>query len=302
MKRVVITGAQGFIGRRLVDYFLDKGYIVSGWGREDSGLNEPWFRKVDMENSEKVEKELKTDCPDIIIHCAGSANVGESVLFPERDFTGNVLLTHNLLVAMHRLGLNHVRVVFLSSAAVYGNPSSLPISEEMALNPLSPYAMHKILCEDICRYYIRNYNMNIKIARIFSAYGRGLKKQIFWDMYQKYLKTDKLEMFGTGQESRDYIHIDDLAKAICLIATTDSEHILFNVANGRDISIRHVTECFADCINIDRAVISFNGVVREGDPLNWRADISRLEQLGYCQTIEIREGLLDYVKWLKNNS
>ena len=141
--------------------------------------------------------------------------------------------------------------------------------------------------------------MDIKIARIFSAYGRGLKKQIFWDMHQKYMKTQKLEMFVSGLESRDYIPIDDLVRALYLIVTCDSPLTIYNVANGKDVTIRHATECFAECADIPKEKISFNGVVREGDPLNWRADISRLEELGYTQEMSLHEGISDYIGWVR---
>lgn len=299
MSKILVTGAQGFIGSALVKYYSHKGEDVVGWGRRRSEGAIEGFREVDMSNLSEVEDALQADSPDLILHCAGCANVAESVQFPDRDFRGSVLLLHNLLTAMHKLHMERVRVVFLSSAAVYGNPASLPIAEDAALNPLSPYAMHKILCEDICAFYRAQYGFDIRVARIFSAYGRGLKKQIFWDLYKKWEKTGRLELFGTGAESRDYIHIDDLVRAIEMIAITDSSGTVYNVANGKDVSIREAAECLAECVGTDANQIFFNGKVREGDPLNWRADVRSLEHLGYRQTVQLRDGLMDYVRWIE---
>ena len=297
MKRVLITGANGFIGSHLLSFFLKENYDVVGWGRHHNN-NDNRIRYVDMADSEAIKNELNSFMPDIVIHCAGSANVGQSVQNPKSDFMGNVVLTHNLLFALHEVHLDHVRVVFLSSAAVYGNPKQLPICEDMPLNPLSPYAVHKVMCEDLCRFFGQNYGMEVKIARIFSAYGRGLKKQIFWDMYQKAANMGCLNMFGTGNESRDYIHIEDVVQSIYLLATSDTEDCVFNIANGEEITIKSATECFAGHMNIRR--ISYNGVVREGDPLNWCADISRMKKIGYRKTVEIEQGLLDYVQWVSS--
>lgn len=139
--------------------------------------------------------------------------------------------------------------------------------------------------------------MNVKIARIFSAYGAGLKKQIFWDMYRKYKLTGRLDMFGTGTESRDYIHVDDVIQAIYLLATTNSDGIIYNVANGEETTIRTATELFAESIGAPLDSISFNGAVREGDPINWRADISKISAIGYKKTVDLKSGITDYVNW-----
>lgn len=140
--------------------------------------------------------------------------------------------------------------------------------------------------------------MDIKVARIFSAYGAGLRKQIFWDMHMKAEKTGKLEMFGTGNESRDYIHVDDVIQSLYLLATANTKDMFFNVANGEEITIRQATEWFAECAGIDNDKITFNGHVREGDPINWRADITRIKKLGYKKSINMRDGLQKYVDWI----
>lgn len=292
---VLITGAAGFIGTKMLNLFMERGYTVYGWDR----INMELVDSIDMLDEAAVISVLEKIKPDIVVHCAGSADVGKSVQYPETDYAGNVTITHNLLFALHKLHMEHVRVVFLSSAGVYGNPISLPITEDMPVNPLSPYALHKVMCEDICRYFRRNYGMKIKVARIFSAYGAGLRKQIFWDMHKKAAQTGKLEMFGTGNESRDYIHVNDVIQSLYLLAVTESDELIFNVANGEETTIRQATEWFAECAGISKDKISFNGHVREGDPINWRADISRIKKLGYKKSIEMLDGLQEYVNWVK---
>lgn len=295
MSKVLVTGAGGFIGKKIALHFIARGYEVVGWDIYNDLSNFP-IEALNMGKIEDVTHSLAELQPNIIIHCAGSADVGKSVENPEMDYEGNVTLTHNLLFAMHKCGLKKSRLVFLSSASVYGNPKSLPITEEMELNPLSPYAVHKVMCEDLCKYFVNNYGANIKIARIFSAYGAGLRKQIFWDMFNK-SKTGKLAMFGTGNESRDYIHIDDVVNSLYLLATTESNDMIFNIANGEEVTIREATELFAEAAGVDKGNIAFNGIVREGDPLNWRADISRLLHLGYQKTRTMKDGLKEYVIW-----
>lgn len=307
---VIVTGAKGFIGRSMMEYMLQKDHTVTGWdvGREDELPD--GIRVIDMRSLEEVEKALASLRPDVIIHCAGSANVSESVANPDRDFELNVGITHNLLYAMLRQGLNKTRLVYLSSAAVYGNPRKLPVFETDEVHPISPYALHKSMCEDMCRYFAENHGFDIRIARIFSAYGDGLRKQIFWDMYRKITDTGRLEMFGDGTESRDFIYIDDLVRALYLIVTDDNDtyddgdgvlYRVVNVANGEEIPISRVVGIFAGCMGIPDGSISFNGIRRDGDPHNWQADIYALRALGYTQSISIEDGISQYCDWVKSN-
>lgn len=303
MPSVLITGSLGFIGSHLCNYFLRKGFDVTGWDVVDindlNGTKISWKQeKINLLNVNDVQTRIVKLNPEIVLHCAGAADVGKSVADPNMDFERNVCITHNLMFAMHKAGLKNSRFVILSSAAVYGNPVSLPIKETAKLNPLSPYALHKVMCEDICKYFHSIDAIDTKIVRIFSAYGIGLRKQIFWDMSTKYKDTGKLCMFGTGNETRDYINIEDLINALYLIATkAPKSELIYNVASGDETTIRKVTEYFANSVNLDHSKISFNGAVKEGNPINWRADISKLIELGYKPSISLSDGIAQYAEW-----
>ncbi len=296
--RVVVTGANGFIGRNMLDVFNANGYEAIGWDIIANELEN--IRRVDLIYREEIEKALQTDKPDIIIHCAGNASVGSSFEDVRRDYDLNVTITHDLLFAMNNLGLTSTRFVFLSSASVYGNPSCLPIDETEKKMPISPYALHKSMCEDICFYFIDNYKFDIKIARVFSAYGSGLRKQVFWDMYQKYLRDGNIQMFGSGMESRDFIHIEDLKQALFLMATKSFPETIINVANGEEITIEQIAKLFAKKIDDNHPEVQFNGITRKGDPDNWKADISLLNKLGYSKRVSIEQGIGMYCEWVKN--
>lgn len=297
--KILVTGAVGFIGSHICNYFYKEGHEVFGWDRVTK--NENWvLEQIDMLDETMVMQGIERIRPQIIIHCAGSADVGKSVSDPFSDYNGNVTVTHNLLFAIHRCELNDVRFVFLSSASVYGNPEKLPIDETASLNPLSPYALHKVMCEEVCKYFHANYNMDIKILRIFSAYGEGLKKQIFWDMHVKAKKTGKLAMFGSGNESRDYINVADLIRAIYIVATkAPYEESVYNIANGEEVTVKAATKLFAEAAGVEDKNISFTGEVKEGNPINWKADISKLQKLGYSKAVELQEGIASYVIWAR---
>jgi dTDP-glucose 4,6-dehydratase/UDP-glucose 4-epimerase len=135
--------------------------------------------------------------------------------------------------------------------------------------------------------------------RIFSAYGEGLKKQLFWDLYQKAKTGSPITLFGTGIESRDFIYINDLVEAIFLVAQyADFNGQAINIANGREILIKDCISAFYGLFDRD-VKYSFIGESRPGDPNNWVADISALKQLGYQQKHELTEGLKKYYEWIK---
>ena len=133
--------------------------------------------------------------------------------------------------------------------------------------------------------------------RVFSAYGVGLKKQIFWDLYQKSLHNKTINILGTGNESRDFIYIDDLLALVELAFTSDDfTGEVVNVANGQEIFMNDIVSEYFKILNRD---FSFSGEVRTGDPLNWHADISKIRKWGFSPHVNIHEGINKYIEWAK---
>lgn len=301
-KTVVITGSNGFIGSHTAKHLLNAGYQVIG---VDIGSisNVPGveYKQLNL-LSDDIDELLDKYSPYALIHCAGMADVNYSMQHPDSDFSMNVMMTRKILYAVKEKKPS-MRMLYMSSAGVYGNPQKLPIEENAERRPISPYALHKTIVEDICEYFSRQYSLDIRVLRIFSAYGNGLKKQIFWDMGQKIRNTGKLSLFGSGNETRDFIHIDDLTFAISLIMEAEQEkNAVYNVANGKEVSIRQVAELFCDTLGKSREIISFSHENREGNPSNWCADISKVEKLGYVSQVTLSEGIRKYAEWLGNNS
>lgn len=296
MKKVLITGINGFIGNAAKKYF-EKKYDVYGIDITGNATDREFV--IDMKTAD-LQNVLKKIQPDIIIHAAGGANVSKSMESPKTDFENCVEVFYNLLDSI-RLSNMKCKVIFLSSAAVYGNAKELPISEDTQLGPISPYGLHKKMCEEIGEYYKSHYGIDICVLRIFSVYGPGLKKQIMWDMFQKFMANGKIELFGTGDESRDFIYIDDFLKSVEILMNEETLHTIYNIANGKEITIREVAETFSleMCGEIR---VSFNNEVREGDPRFWRADIKRLEQLGYQPDVSLKEGIRNYIEWAKKQN
>ena len=299
MKKLLVTGADGFIGSALSSSILfNENYSVFTCG-EKNRLDSHYYH-VDLTDYCETQKILQLINPDIIVHCAGSANVPFSVEHPEQDFELNVKITNNLLTAWLKCDNKEKELVFLSSAAVYGNQLNTPIFETAIHSPVSPYAIHKQLCELLCSYYSKQNNIDIRIARIFSAYGPGLKKQIFWDLYNKYKETGLLELLGSGEETRDYIYIDDLVNALFLITSSPrtEDPNIFNVGNGNAIAIKDVAQIFASNLGKTNEIIHFAESARSCDPTNFCAANQKLIDLGYHQQVAIKDGIKKYIEWV----
>ncbi|HQA73647.1 MAG: NAD-dependent epimerase/dehydratase family protein [Flavobacterium sp.] len=295
---ILIIGSKGFIGTHASNFFQEKKHTVFGCDVVTDYTEKRYFQ-IDATNSD-YQNVFKNNIIDVCINCSGAASVPLSLEFPLKDFNLNTLNVFKIADAI-RLYQPSCKFINLSSAAVYGNPESLPIKESFGLKPLSPYGIHKMQAEQVLTEFNTFYNLKTCSVRIFSAYGNGLKKQLLWDLYHKFSSNKPIELYGTGDESRDFIHVSDVVQAIALIieeGTFDNQQI--NVANGQEFTIRYIAETFKSILNVKQNIV-FNNKVKKGDPLNWCADISKLKALGYQNKVSIENGIEDYINWIEKN-
>ncbi len=295
--KILVTGASGFLGRAFCQGLAQRGHEIVGL---DVAIPEVKIRyrqiQCDLLTID-LNEILASERPQQIVHCAGNANVGLSIQDPLMDLNSSYVLLHRLLYAVKET-VPTCHLLFLSSAAVYGNPRILPVKEAAARRPISPYGLHKAACEDLLAYFSREENVDCRTLRIFSAYGAGLRKQILWDLCNKMRAHGPIEMFGTGSETRDFIHVQDVVQAGCLVMEKGAQGI-YNAANGCETRIEDLAKGLLEVAEQPLSRLRFNGKVKAGDPLNWRADISRLQALGYRQSIPLKDGLAEYCRWRK---
>jgi UDP-glucose 4-epimerase len=301
MKTVLITGVAGFIGRYVARYFSEQGWSVIGIDNsppENAPLaNLAAYHQLQLPSS-NLNSLIKDNLPQVCIHCAGRASVNLSVTNPGADFYGNTILTFELLNAL-RLNAPECRFIFLSSAAVYGNPESLPVSEKQLCAPLSPYGFHKLQCEQICLEFTKVYKLPTASLRIFSAYGPGLRRQVLWDICQKAIAQSSLSLLGTGKESRDFIHALDIAKALNVVAeSAPMQGEVYNLGTGREVCIDELAYLILDALELD-CPLQFDGAVPVGTPLNWQADVSKLISLGFTASVPLERGVKTFANWCR---
>ena len=295
MNKILVIGSLGFIGNHVFNYFKQIGWQVFGCDVLHSDQDN--YYKIDQSLSQFPEIILQTK-PNVCINAAGSGVVSMSHENPALDYELNTIVVQKILESI-RMFYPSCKFIQISSAAVYGNPKQLPIRVTSTIRPLSPYGWHKYQGELICKEYFECFGVHSVILRIFSAYGPNLRKQILWDLYSKCKNNPQnIVLFGTGNESRDFIHIYDLVKAIeCVVNHDPFSAKAINVANGVEVFIKDIAGYFIQ--HFKSAVkISFNGIQRKGDPTNWLADIGVLKSYGYEETIGIEQGIQSYIQWL----
>jgi UDP-glucose 4-epimerase len=217
---------------------------------------------------------------------------------PTGDFNASIPVTFNLLSGL-RLHTPACRLIYLSSAAVYGNAKALPIDETEPAAPISPYGFHKLVCEHLCTEFCKVYGLPTTIVRIFSAYGAGLRRQVLWDICRKALTGEALRLRGTGNESRDFIHVQDVARAIHLVSEKGCyEGEVYNIASGTETTIKELADLILTQIG-QAGRVTFDNRTAVGNPLNWRADISRLIRIGFVPQVSLEEGVRTFVSWCR---
>ena len=297
--RILIIGSEGFIGKAAADYFTARGneiFCADILEKE----NKHYFQ-VSSSHTAFSNIFSHFNPIDVCINASGAANVQQSFKDTLGDFQLN---THNVLLiaeAIRQLQPN-CKLINLSSAAVYGNPQQLPVCETATPVPLSPYGWHKLMSEQICREYTEQFGVHTQSLRIFSTYGEGQKKLLFWDVYQKTLNSpDKsIELFGTGKETRDFMYIGDVMRAIdCVIKDGLFDGSAINIGSGTATSIHDAVSIF-----LKQAApgfhIRYKGDNKHGDPLYWQADTKKLQSLGYTTGISLHEGLKATWQWMKD--
>jgi UDP-glucose 4-epimerase len=301
-KKVLVTGAAGFLGAHLCERLRGEGCRLFGLDRSAHRPNGAFAGYIVGELADEAAGALAAVEPDVIFHLAGAASVPDSVRDPARDFDSTIPGTARLLAAAAKAAAPP-RLIYFSSAAVYGEPGGLPIDEAAPIRPLSPYGAHKAACEALLEPYARIHGLPVSILRIFSAYGEGLRRQFFWEVAERALAARgrgerEITLLGTGSESRDFVHAADIARAACLIAERGGEGTqVYNVAAGEETTIASAAARFLALLAPDLR-FSFEGVAVPGNPNRWRADIRRLRALGFELERPLAARLPDLARWI----
>lgn len=303
---VFVTGAGGFIGRHVASAFRGAGWRVAGFGRSAApndpalGLAAPdaWFAgPIDRAALSRAAAEMGR--PEVVVHAAGGATVGASLADPAGDFARNVESTREMLAFLQD-DAREARLVFLSSAAVYGAVDKAQIGESAALAPLSPYGEHKRQAEELIEAAADAWGLDAAIGRFFSVYGPGNRKQLLWEVASALAAgQQRLTFSGSGEEQRDFLYIDDAVQMIGLLSGLDRAAIprVVNCGGGVATTVRQAVEGLCRAFGVDAEIV-FSGVERPGDPRRLVSCPQLARQIGFSPAVALDEGLARTARWV----
>lgn len=298
MSTLLITGVAGFLGRAFAREFAAAGWEIIGTdiaAPENAPLDLlSAYHQITLPSSQLLEI-LVNQRPDLVIHSAGRASVPLSFESPDSDFDSGPVVTANVLDAIRKAGVP-IRLIFCSSAAVYGDPQSLPVKEDFPIAPISPYGYHKRISELLCEQYTNCFGIPTAVMRIFSAYGPGLRRQVVYDTCRQAIQ-GRISLYGSGEESRDFIHCVDVAKAARSIAENSRmEADIYNVANGEETTVAALASMVKSQSDPEMS-LDFRHQKSHGMPQRWLADIQKLRSLGFAPSIGFEKGVAGVLKW-----
>ncbi|KAB1189925.1 NAD-dependent epimerase/dehydratase family protein [Haloferax sp. MBLA0076] len=290
---VLVTGGAGFIGSHLVDalHRTNEVRVLDDFssGHRDNLPSDVTLIEGNILNDRAVR--TATDGVDVIFHEAAVVDVGASVERPLE--THDVNCTGGLTI-LDRARDEDARVVVASSAAVYGQPTRIPVSEDDPLRPTSPYGLQKVALDRYATMYHDLYGLETVALRYFNVYGRrGEASQysgVIDAFVRRSLEGDPLVIFGDGTQTRDFVHVDDVVQANLLAATTDNVGTAYNIGTGDSVSIRDLASTIVELT--DRPTPVQFEPARPGDIAESEADITRARRdLGFEPTVSLRNGL-----------
>ena len=301
-KSAILTGAGGFLAGHAASAFAAAGWRVVGIGRSDPNHQAEHlaeFHLNDLSDVDRIVTIVERSAAEALVHFAAPASVPDSLRSPAHDFRAHVMPTINVLEAV-RLAGAAVRVILVSSAAVYGEPQSLPVAEDAPLAPISPYGFHKLHQELLVDEYVRLHGLRACKARVFSAYGEFLRRLAVWEIARRALGGD-YHVRGTGDETRDYLYAGDCGRAIALMAgRADCRGEAINVSSGQEVPMRVVASEIYAAAGI-AAPPQFTGETMPGSPAHWRADVRRLRALGFDPP-PWSNGLARTIRWIRSSA
>ena len=305
LAKVLIIGCSGFLGSCLSHELLAKGSKVFGfYNIRFPDISHHRFTAFSgLFDQDKLKEFLIQNSDlDAIFFLAGSGSVGSAYSNPYYDFHNSAVGLSLVLDSIRELSLQKIRIVFSSSAAVYGCNYHVPISEDFLLSPISTYGVHKKISEDLISSYVTHYGLNASVLRFFSIYGPRNKKQLIWDAYLKFKVSSHPCFSGSGQELRDWLFIDDAVRLLIAAAKCKDQGLLVvNGTNGLYHSVNTILHEISKFF--PGSSYSFDNRHREGDPINLIGDSAKVTKMfSIPELCNIDPGIHSTLKWYHDNT
>lgn len=287
---VMCSGSSGFIGSHLCQYLLKKGFDVYGIDNHSVGKRRyEGMLDVDLCNYPAVLKLFEEIRPDYVFHLAALARIQPSIDEPVLWIRNNTLSTLNVLEASRIMNVK--KVVFSSSSSVYGD-NPIPFREGMKPDIKTPYALSKIMCEQMCQLYYRIYKLPTTMVRYFNVYGKrqietGKFATVVGTMLNERKMGKPITIVGTGKQRRDMTYIDDIVEGTYLAMVKGKSGEVYNLGCGKNYSIRYLAKLIQPDVRKHK-----KGFVRLQEAWNTQADITKAKRdLRWRPKYSLKKGL-----------
>jgi UDP-glucose 4-epimerase len=301
----LVTGGAGFIGSNLVRHLIEHGHAVtvldnlsSGFGSNLSSMPQARLIEADVRDAEAVGRAVAGQ--DVVFHLAASVGNTRSIEYPIDDSEINVIGTLRILEAARSAGVR--KVVFSSSAGIFGELKTLPIREDHPVEPDSPYGASKLAAEKMCLAYTKLHGIETVCLRYFNVYGVNQRFDAYGNVIpifaHRMLAGDSVIIFGDGEQTRDLVNVRDVVQANYKSGLARGVTGAFNIASGTRVTINVLARLVADAGGITPRIE--HGPPRKGDVRDSLADISRARAaFGYEPTVDLANGLREYMAWAR---
>ena len=314
MQTILVTGGFGFIGSHLVNRLLNKYnvVIVDNFKTNDlvkcynvkSIVEREYLGKLtiynyDIENDFALSEVFRNHQFKAVVHLAARAGVRTSFEYPKQYIDTNILGTSNVLECMRRYNCN--KIVFASSSSVYGNCKAQTFSEDIKiLEPISIYASTKLIGEELCRSYSKNFGINAIALRFFTVYGPRQRPDLAISKFSKLILDDKpIEMYGDGTTSRDYTYIDDIINGIeKAIDYNATKFEVINLGNGNPVKLQDMINLLGEYLG--KKPIIIQKPIPVGDVDRTCCNLTKAKLLlNYFPQTSFKDGVKIFTDWLK---
>lgn len=305
MSKVLVTGGAGFIGSNLVKHLLEAGREVvifdnlsSGYRKNVDAVSDAAFVEGDVRDGNLLAEAMIG--VDTVFHLAASVGNVRSIEAPIDDSEINVIGTLRVLEAARALKVR--KLVFSSSAGIFGELKHLPISEDHPVEPDSPYGASKLAAEKLCLAYAKLYEIEAVCLRYFNVYGPNQRYDAYGNVIpifaHQMLLGQTVTIFGDGDQTRDFVNVRDVVRLNLLASEARGISGAFNVGSGTFVTINRLVELMSEASGI-KAQVRY-GAPRKGDVRDSLADLSRARQaFGFEPQVNLEDGLHEYMAWCK---
>lgn len=302
--KVLITGGAGFIGSNIAKYFLSRGWEAVLFDNLSTGYREnipdsprATFVEGDVLEEHAAAKAMR-GC-DAVLHLAASVGNLRSIKNPQKDSQINVQGTLNVLAAARAEGIR--KFVYSSSAGIFGELKKLPIDEDHPLAPDSFYGVSKLAAELHALCFAKLYGMDVVCLRYFNVYGPNQRYDAYGNVIPIFatrkLKKEPLTIYGDGAQTRDFVHVEDVAQANFLASTTPNAAGAYNIGSGRAVTINQLAQWMDEIAGTGKP--PQYAPPRKGEVRDSLADIRKAQKiLGFQPVREMKEGLKGYWEWI----